>query len=134
VKEITKQVQKQHDDIVKNSIITVEEKKSRVEASKSERDAKLAEFLTPGQVDAVKAKDPVDWKKINDKIDSREKSRLKSERDQKLKDVDRQMKDLESRQDDIKKQMNDLKRKQKDLDEQQKALKRQKKNINAEYK
>ncbi len=134
VKEIHKQVQKQHDEVVKHPSMSVDEKKNRVYATKNERDSKLADVLSPEQMEAVKAKDPIDWDGTIKKIDKQEKSRLKAERDQKLKDVDKQNRDLESQQDDIKKQMNDLKRKQKDLDEQQKALKQQKKDINAQYK
>ena len=133
VAEINKQVQKQHNDILK-STISVDEKKSRVEETRRERDAELAKVLSFEQVTAVTAKDPVDWSKMISKIDKQEKARLKSERDQKLKEVDQQLRDVGSQQDDVSKQMKDLKRKQKDLSEQQKALKKQKKEINAFYK
>ncbi len=134
VKNIHKQVEKQHEDVLKNQTMTADEKKARVQATKNERDAQLDEVLTPEQASAVKAKDPINWDKTHGKIDKQEKSRLKAEKDQKLKDVDKQSRELESQQDDVKKQMNDLKRKQKDLDEQQKALKKKKKDINAQYK
>jgi len=134
VSEINKQVQKQHNDILKNSALAVDEKKSRVEATKSERDAELAKVLTPDQVNAVKAKDPINWTKVMDQIDKQERSRLKGERDQKLKEVDQQIRTVNGQQDDVKKQIKDLQRKQKDLNDQQSALKKKKKEINAYYK
>jgi len=134
VKQIHKEIQKQHGDVLKHPTMTVDEKKARVEATKSERDAKLAELLTPEQAEAVKTKDPVDWAGTHKKIDKQEKSRLKAERDLKLKEVDKEARELESQQDDIKKQMNDLKRKQKDLSDQQKVIKQNRKDINAQYK
>ncbi len=134
VKNIHKQMEKSHNDVVKHPTMTAEEKKSRVHATKSERDAQLAAVLSPEQVEAVKAKDPINWDGTINKIDKQEKSRLKAERDQKLKEVDKQNSDLEGQQDDIKKQMSDLKRKQKDLDDQQKSLKQRKKEITAQYK
>ena len=134
VKAIHKKVQKEHSDILKDPLLTADEKKSRVESTNRERDAKLAEVLTPEQVMAVKAKDPISWKKTLDKIDKQERSRLKAERDQKLSEVDKQARVIASQQDEVKKQMNDLKRQQKDLDAKQKVLKQQKKEIKAFYK
>jgi len=134
VKEIHKSVTKDNDAILKNSAISADEKKDRVDAIKNSRDARLAAILTSEQIAAVKAKDPIDWNKVYNKINKAENSRLKAERDQKLKEVDKQMKDLDSQQDDIKRQMNELKRRQKDLTNQQKALKAKKKEINARYK
>ena len=134
VKQIHKQIQKQHNDVVKHQTMTVDEKKASVEASKNERDAKLAEILTPEQMATVKLKDPVDWAGAHKKIDKQEKSRLKVERDQKLKEVEKEVRVLEGQEDEIKKQMNDLKRKQKDISDQQKTLKQRKKEINAQYK
>ncbi len=134
VKSIHKQVQKQHDEVINHPTMSAEEKKSRIYATKDERDAQLADVMTPEQAAAVKAKDPVNWDKAISKVDKQESTKRKAERDQKLKEVDKQAKDLDSQQGDVKKQMDDLKRKQKDLDEQQKALKQQKKDINAQYK
>lgn len=134
VADINKQIQKQHNDILKNTVLTVDEKKSRVEASKTQRNAELEKVLTPEQVTAVTAKDPINWSKVNDQIDKQEKSRLKGEKDQKLKEVDQQLRALGSQQDDVKKQIKDLQRKQKDLNDQQSALKKKKKEINAYYK
>ena len=134
VKQIHKDVQKQHNDILKQPTMSADEKKDRVEASKSQRDAKLSEFLTYDQVVAVKLKDPIDWAGAHKKIEKQEKSRLKAERDVKLKEVDKEVRVLDGQQDALKKQMNDLKREQKNLDEQQKALKQRKKEINAQYK
>ena len=134
VKQIHKEVQQQHNDVVKHPTMTVDEKKARVEATKNERDAKLSGLLTSEQVEAVKVKDPIDWNGTVKKIDKQEKSRLKAERDLNLKEVDKEVRDIEGQQDDIKKQMNDLKRKQKDLDDQQKVLKQKRKDINAQYK
>jgi len=131
VSEITKQIQKQHNDILKSTALAVDEKKSRVEATRSERDAELAKVLSPEQVNTVKAKDPINWSKVMDQIDKQEKSRLKGERDQKLKEVDQQLRVLSGQQDDVTKQMKDLKRKQKDISDQQSALKKKKKEINA---
>ena len=134
VKEIHKNVSKEHDDILKNLTLTVDEKKSRVDATKNARDAELAAVLTSEQVNAVKAKDPIDWNKMYLKIEKQEKSRMKDEMDQRLKEVDKEAKEVKNQQDDIKKQMNDLKKKQKDLGDQQKALKERTKMIKAEYK
>ena len=134
VSDINKQIEKQHNDILKNPTWTVDEKKARVEATRVDRDAQLAKVLTPEQVAAVTAKDPINWSKTISKIDAQEQSRLKGERDQKLKEVDQQLRALGGQQDDITKQMKDLKRKQKDLSDQQSALKKKKKEINAFYK
>ena len=134
VKEIHKKVTKENDVIMKNSAIAVNEKKALVDANKNARDAQLAVVLNSEQVAAVKSKDPIAWDKVYNKIDNMEKSRLKAERDQKLKEVDRQIRELDGQQDDLKRQMNELKRRQKDLDDQRKALKTQKKGINAQYK
>ena len=134
VSEINKQVQKQHNDILKSTVWPVDEKKSRVEASRRERDAELGRVLTPDQVNAITAKDPVKWEKTISQIDKQERSRLKGERDQKIREVDQQLRSVNGQQDDIKKQIKDLQRKQKDLGDQQKVLKKQKKEINAYYK
>ena len=134
VKEVNKSVSKEHDAILKNSTMSVDEKKARVEATKNSRDAQLAVIMTPEQVVALKSKDPVDWDKAILKIEKQEKARLKDERDQKLREVDQKIRDVNSQQDEVKRQQNELKRKQKDLNDQQKSLKTQKKGINAEYK
>jgi len=134
VKEIHKNVSKEHNDILKNLTMTVDEKKSRVDGTKSTRDAQLADLLNSEQINAVKAKDPIDWNKMYLKIEKQEKSRMKAEMDQRLKEVDREAREIKDQQDDAKRQMNDLKRKQKDLGDQQKELKNKKKNIKAEYK
>ena len=134
VNEIHKSVSKEHSDILKSQILSVEEKKSRVDATKSARDAQLDDLLTSEQIDAVKAKDPINWNKVYLQIEKQEKSRLKSEMDQKLKDVDKEVKDVKSQQDDIKKQMSDLNKKNKELDAQLKELNAKKKAIKAEYK
>ena len=134
VKQIHKEIQQQHNDVIKHTTMSVDEKKARVEATKSERDAKLSGLLTSEQAAAVKAKDPIDWNGTVKKIDKQEKSRLKAERDLKLKEVDKDARVLDGQQDEIKKQMNDLKRKQKDLDDRQKELKQKRKEINAQYK
>ena len=134
VQSINKQAQKRLDNIVKHPSMSAEEKKDRISAGKRERDAQLAEVLSPAQVDAVKAKDPVNWEGANKKVDNKEKSKIKEERDQKLKEVDKQSKELENQQDDLEKKMADLKKKQKDLDKQQVALKQKRKEINSQYK
>ena len=134
VNEIHKSVSKEHSDILKSQILSVEEKKSRVDATKSARDAQLDDLLTSEQIDAVKAKDPINWNKVYLQIEKQEKSRLKDEMDQKLKDVDKEVKDVKSQQDDIKKQMSDLNKKNKDLGAQLKELNAKKKAIKAEYK
>jgi chromosome segregation ATPase len=134
VNDIHKSISKEHGDILKNQVLTVDEKKSRVDDTKSARDAQLADVLTSEQIDALKAKDPISWNKVYLQIEKQEKSRLKSEMDQRLKEVDKDVKDLKGQQDDIKKQMSDLKKKEKDLSEQQKALNAKKKAIRAEYK
>ena len=134
VKEIHKSVTKDNDVILKNSALSADEKKARVDANKSARDARLAVVLNSEQIAAVKVKDPIDWNKVYNKIDKAEKSRLKAERDQKVKEVDKQMKELDNQQGELKKQMNELKKKQKDLSDQQKILKSEKKAINAQYK
>jgi len=134
VNDIHKSVSKQHSDILKNQILSVDEKKSRVDATKSARDAQLEEVLTSEQIEALKAKDPINWNKLYLQIEKQEKSRLKAEMDQKLKDVDKEVKDVKSQQDDIKRQMNDLNKKNKDLSAQLKELNAKKKAIKAEYK
>ena len=134
VKAIHKQVLKDNNDVLKNQSLTAGEKKNRIEASRSARDAKLAGVLTSEQVNAVKAKDPINWDKTLNQIDRQEKSRLTAERDQRIREVDRELRDISGQQDDIKKQMNDLKRQQKDFSEQEKVLKNKKKSIKAEYK
>jgi len=134
VKEIHKNISKEHDGILKNQTLTVDEKKSRVDATKGARDAQLADVLTSEQIDALKAKDPIDWNKMYLAIEKQEKSRLKSEMDQRLKEVDKEVKDLKNQQDDVKRQMSDLKKKEKDLGAQQKELSAKKKSIKAEYK
>jgi len=134
VKEIHKNVSNQHNDILKNQGLTVDEKKSRVDDSKGARDALLADVLTSEQIDAVKAKDPIDWNKMYLKIEKQEKSRMKAEMDLKIKEVDNEAKVIKSQQDELKKQMNDLKSRQKELGDQQKALNARKKAIKAEYK
>ena len=134
VKEIHKNISKEHDDILKNQTLTVDEKKSYVDDTKRARDAQLADVLTPEQINVVKAKDPIDWNKVYLKIEKQEKSRLNDEMEEKLKEVDKHLKELESHQDDLKKQMAELKKKEKDLGEQEKALKVQKKAIKDEYK
>lgn len=134
VKDIHKEVVKKHADILKDPNITADEKKRRVDVTKSERDAKLSALLNSDQVNAVKAKDPISWDKMYLKIEKQEKAKLKAERDQRLREVDSQIRDVNSQNDDVKRQMNDLKRKQKDLNDQQKILKAKKKAINAEYK
>jgi len=134
VKEIHKNVSKEHDEILKNLTMTVDEKKYRVDNTKSARDAQLAEILNSEQINALKVKDPIDWNKIYLKIEKQEKSRMKAEMDQRLKEVDKEVKEVKTQQDDIKKQMNDLKKKQKDLGDQQKVLNEKKKKIKAEYK
>ena len=134
VSEINKQVQKQHNDILKNTVWTVEEKKSRVETTRHERDAELAKVLSSDQVTALTAKDPVKWDKTISQIDKQERSRLKGERDQKIREVDQQLRVVNGQQDDVKKQIKDLQRKQKDLNDQQSTLKKKKKEINAYYK
>ena len=134
VKEIHKNVTKEHKAILNNPTLTVDEKKARLSATKDERDEKLAAVLTSEQVSALKEKDPIDWNKALSAIEKQEKSRLKTERDQKLKEVDKEIRVLDGQQDDIKRQMQALKRSQKDLDEQYKAAKAKKKEINAQYK
>ena len=134
VKQIHKEIQQRHNNLIKHPTMTVDEKKASVEATKSERDARLSGILSPEQVVAVKQKDPVDWDGAVRKINSQEKSRLKVERDQKLRDVDKEIRDVEGQQDDLKLQINDLKRKQKDLDDLQKILKQKRKDINTQYK
>ena len=134
VKKIHKDISKEHDNILKNTTLTVDEKKARVDATKNARDAQLATIMTSEQASALKSKDPIDWNKAYLRIEKQEKSRLKDERDQKLREVDKQIRDVESQQDDIKKQMNELKRKQKDLGDQNKVLRTQKKGIKAQYK
>lgn len=134
VKEVHKNVSKELDGILKNQVLTVDEKKARVDASKSSRDAQLAVIISSEQIDAVKQKDPVDWNKTILKIEKQEKSRLKDEMNQKLKEVDGEIKDLNTQQDDLKKQMSDLQKKQKSIGEQQKSLKAKKKAIKSEYK
>ena len=134
VKEVNKSVSKEHDAILKNSTLTVDEKKARVEATKNSRDAQLEVIMTPEQVAALKSKDPVDWNKAILRIEKQEKARLKDERDQKLREVDQKIREIDSQQDEIKRQQNELKRKQKDLNDQNKSLKTQKKGIIAQYK
>ncbi len=134
VKEINKQTQKQHDDILKHPTMSAEEKRTRIQASKDERDEKLANVLTPEQVSTVKSKDPVDFDGAVKKVDKQEKAQLKAEKDQKLKDISQQEKALDKQNDDFKRQMEDLKRKQADLKDQQKALKEKRKEINTQYK
>ena len=134
VKDIHKRVAKEHDIILKNLALTVDEKKARVAATQNDRDAQLAALLNSEQITAVKAKDPIAWSKVYSRIEKQEKSRLKDERDQKLKEVDRQIKELDSQQSDVKRQMDELKRKQKELDAQHRALKAQHKEIVAQYK
>ena len=134
VKEIHKNVSKEHDAILKNLALTADEKKARVDATKNARDAQLAAIMTSEQAVALKSKDPIDWKKAYLQIEKQEKSRLKDERDQKLREVDKLIRDVDSQKDEIKKQQNELKRKQKDLDDQLKELKTKKKGINAQYK
>ena len=134
VKQIHKEIQKQHSDVIKHPTMTVDEKKARVEATKRERDARLSGILSSEQVEAVKLKDPVDWNGTHKKIDKQETSRLKAERDVKLREVDKEIRDIDGLLDDIKVQMNDLKRKQKDLSDQKKVLKQKRKGINAQYK
>ena len=134
VKQIHKETQQRHNDVLRNPTMTANEKKAHIEASKSERDAKLSGLLTSEQVATVKAKDPINWNGTVDKIDKQEKSRLSAERDMRLMEVDKELRGIEGQQDEIKKQLSDLKRKQKDLDDQQKALKLNRKSINAQYK
>ena len=134
VKEIHKKISKEHDDILKNQTLSVNDKKSRVDATKNSRDAQLEVVLSSEQVNTVKAKDPIDWSKTYLKIEKQEKSRMKAEMDLKIKEVDKESKDVKVQQDDIKKQMKDLKGKEKELGDQQKALKEKKKAIKAEYK
>jgi len=134
IKEIHKNVSKEHDAILKNLALTVDEKKARVDATKNARDAQLAAIMTSEQIAAVKSKDPIDWNKAYQKIEKQEKSRLKDERDQKLREVDKNIREIDSQQEELKRQQNELKRKQKDLDDQRKVLKTQKKGINIQYK
>ena len=134
VKAIHKEVLQEHNSIVKNQNISAQEKKSRIESTRSQRDTKLAAMLSSEQVNAVKAKDPIKWDKTHNQIDKIERAQMNAERDLKLREIDRQSRELSSEQDNIKKSLNDLKRKQKDLADQQKALKQKKKEINAQYK
>ena len=134
VKEIHRNITNDHKALLKNQALSVDEKKARVSASRTSRDAQLAVVLTSEQIDAVKAKDPIKWDKVVSDIDKQERSRLKGERDQKLQEVDRHLRDLKSQQDDVKFQMNELKRRQKDLAGQQKTLKTEQKQIKAQYK
>ena len=134
VKEIHKEITKEHNAILKNSALSADEKKARVDATRGKRDSQLASVLSLEQKNTLLTKDPINWKKVYSSIEKQEKSRLKAERDQKLKEVDRQVRELDIQQAEIKKQMQDLKRRQKDLDDLYKQAKAKKKEINAEYK
>ena len=134
VKNIHKNVSKEHEAILNNTLLTVDEKKARVDATKNARDAQLASIMTSEQAVALKSKDTIDWNKVHSRIEKMEKARLKGERDQKLKEVDQKIRDIDSQQDEIKKQQNELKRRQKDLDDQRKLLKTQRKGISDQYK
>ena len=134
VDEIHKNITKEHAAILKNVALTADQKKARIAATRGERDSQLAAVLTPEQKDALLKKDPINWDKAYSAIDKQEASKLKAEKDQKLKEVDRQVKDLDSQKADIKRQSADLKKKQKDLDNQYKEAKAKKKEIEAQYK
>ena len=82
VKKIHQQVSKEHGAILKNQSLTVNEKRDRVDASKTARDAHLAVFMTQEQVVGVMSKDPIDWNKVYVRIEKQELSRLKNERKQ----------------------------------------------------
>jgi len=134
VKEIHKEITKEHNAILKNSALTADEKKARIDATRGKRDSQLAAVLSVEQKNTLLTKDPINWKNVYGEVEKQEKSRLKAEKDQKLKEVDKQVKDLDSQQAEIKKQMQDLKKRQKDLDDQYKQAKAKKKDINAQYK
>jgi len=134
VKAIHKNVKKEHDAVLKDAALTVDGKKARFDATKIARDAQLAVLLTSEQIAVVKSKDPIDWNKAYQKIEKQEKSRLKDERDHKLREIDKQIRDIESQKDELKNQQNELKRRQKDINDQLKALKTKKKGIKAQYK
>ena len=134
VSEIHKKVTKEHDAILKNPTLTADEKKARIDATKTARDAQLAVVLSTDQKNALLAKDPIKWTKMYSAIEKQEKSKMKAERDQKLKEVDKQIRELDSQQAEIKRQTQELKRKQKDLDVLYKAARAKKKEINAQYK
>ncbi len=152
VKEINKQVKKQLDNVVGNTLMPVDEKKGRIRSIKDERNAQLSDILTSEQVETVLTKDPIKWDDTLKKIDKDEEARIKAakkddeakqkaaaaqidaEKSQKLNEVNVQKKDLEAQQSDLKKQMKAIESKQDNIKDQLKALKKKEKAIKEQYK
>jgi len=131
VSNINKTTQKQIDVVVANNDLSFAEKKDEIARLKNERDAQLAQILTPEAISALK--DGINWEKEAAKIQKIENDRLKAEMNAALAAVDRDINENNRQIKELENQIKVIKTQQSNLQLQIKGLNDKKKEIKASY-